>query len=221
MARYTISDIHGCNKTFQLLLEKINFSKEDTLFLLGDYIDRGPDSRGMIDHIFYLQKEGYQVDYLLGNHEEMLLENIKENYHNGESETLESFEVEQSKDIPSLYLDWIKNLKYFIETEGYILVHAGLNFNIENPLEGFHSMLWARHWYKNLDKAWLNGRVVIHGHTPIRDYAIEDSVQYLNDLPVIDIDAGCAFRGSGYGQLCALNLDNKELTFQRNVDGFK
>lgn len=51
MSRYAISDIHGCAKTFKNLLRRISFSKEDVLYLLGDYIDRGPDSKGVIDHI--------------------------------------------------------------------------------------------------------------------------------------------------------------------------
>jgi len=51
MARFTISDIHGCAETFKKLLNRISFSKEDVLYLSGDYIDRGPDSKGVIDHI--------------------------------------------------------------------------------------------------------------------------------------------------------------------------
>jgi len=51
MKKFAISDIHGCAKTFKALLKKINFSKEDELYLLGDYIDRGPDSKGVIDYI--------------------------------------------------------------------------------------------------------------------------------------------------------------------------
>ncbi|MFT5168289.1 MAG: serine/threonine protein phosphatase 1, partial [Saprospiraceae bacterium] len=61
MKQYAISDIHGCAKTFKALLEQISFSKEDVLYLLGDYVDRGPDSKGVIDHIWQLQSEGYTV----------------------------------------------------------------------------------------------------------------------------------------------------------------
>ena len=218
MARYAISDIHGCSKTFETLLRKISFSKNDTLYLLGDYIDKGPDSKGVIDYIWHLQKKGFQVHCLMGNHEDMLLENLREGYHDGESETLASFEVEHSLDIPKPYLDWIKNLPYYFELDKYIMVHAGLNFTIENPLEDNYAMLWARHWYNEVNKDWLSGRIIVHGHTPIKDYAIKESIQFLEDLPIIDIDAGCAIRGSGYGHLCALNLDSREVIFQKNVE---
>ncbi|MEL6721291.1 MAG: metallophosphoesterase, partial [Bacteroidota bacterium] len=57
MAKYAISDIHGCSKSFQALLEKINFSPKDELYLLGDYIDRGPDSKGVIDHVLSLKED--------------------------------------------------------------------------------------------------------------------------------------------------------------------
>ena len=85
MSKYAISDIHGCIATFKTLLDKIKFSKEDELYLLGDYIDRGPDSKGVIDHIWYLQKSGYQVHCLRGNHENMLLQEVINpiHYYNG------------------------------------------------------------------------------------------------------------------------------------------
>lgn len=106
MRRFAISDIHGCLRSFRALLEEINFSKEDTLYLLGDYIDRGPDSKGVIDHIWKLQKEGYTVHCLRGNHEQMLLNEISSpnNYFDGESETLRSFGVKQNLNIPRQYL---------------------------------------------------------------------------------------------------------------------
>lgn len=69
MRKFTISDIHGCAKTFKALLNRISFSKEDELYLLGDYIDRGPDSRGVIDHIWHLQKTGH-TDPAVGNQKE-------------------------------------------------------------------------------------------------------------------------------------------------------
>ena len=61
MSRFAISDIHGCYKTLLALLDKIAFSKADELYILGDYVDRGPDSKGVIDHIFYLREQGYTV----------------------------------------------------------------------------------------------------------------------------------------------------------------
>ena len=72
--RFAISDIHGCLKTFKQLLETIGLEKSDELFLLGDYVDRGPDSMGVVRYIQHLIVEGYFVTCLKGNHERHLLE---------------------------------------------------------------------------------------------------------------------------------------------------
>jgi len=132
MSRFAISDIHGCAATFKALLAKIEFSKEDTLYLLGDYIDRGPDSREVIDHIWELQEDGYTIYCLRGNHEQMLIDELaeKEIWYNGEPETLKSFDARSNQDIPKPYVEWMEELPYFFEIQDYILVHAGLNYMV-------------------------------------------------------------------------------------------
>ncbi len=220
MRRFAISDIHGCAKTFKALLDQIAFSKEDVLYLLGDYIDRGPDSRGVIDHIWVLQEEGYQVHCLRGNHEQMLLDELaeKEIWYNGEPETLKSFDAKANQDIPQPYIEWMEELPYYFELKDYILVHAGLNFKTKFPLQDEHEMIWARHWYDDIDMQWLGKRIIVHGHTPTRILVIKGSVDDLFYIPALDIDAGCAFESFGLGHLCALNLDTKEFTFHANID---
>lgn len=220
MPRYAISDIHGCAKTFKALLEKINFTQQDKLFLLGDYIDRGPDSRGVIDHIWKLQSEGYQVHCLRGNHEQMLLDEIAKinEWYKGEPATLVSFEVNQNEDIPEKYIDWMKRLDYYFELDDYILVHAGLNFLRTDPLADLKEMMWVRRWYDQIDRNWLGKRIIVHGHTPTKKSAVEKSLKILDHLPVIDIDAGCYYETEGFGNLTAFNLDSRELIFQPNLD---
>ncbi len=71
---WVIPDIHGCVKTLRSLIEDmIKPSKHDWLYFLGDYIDRGPDSKGVIDYLMYLQQEDYNIRTLMGNHEDYLL----------------------------------------------------------------------------------------------------------------------------------------------------
>jgi serine/threonine protein phosphatase 1 len=72
MGIWAISDIHGCYRTFEALIEKIGLCKEDELHLLGDYIDREPGSKEVLDLILKLKSENYHVHCLLGNHEIML-----------------------------------------------------------------------------------------------------------------------------------------------------
>ena len=119
MRKIAISDIHGCIRTFRYLLEeKIRLQPEDHLFLLGDFIDRGPNSKGVIDYILELQQSGYQLTCLLGNHEEMLLRSFTESLmrdvweSNGGMETMMSFGIRTAEEIPDLYMDFFTYLVY-------------------------------------------------------------------------------------------------------------
>ena len=170
MKKYATSDIHGCAKTSKKLVAKINLSKDDELYILGDYIDRGPDSKGVIDYIWQLQEEGFQVKCLLGNHEAMLLEKIRDEdpWGDGYPEVLRSFGVKNNKEIPKKYIEWMKDLHVYLEVDEYILVHAGLNFKLKNPLQNLDDMIWIRGWYGNIDRDWLGDRIIIHGHTPTK-----------------------------------------------------
>lgn len=76
--RFAIGDIHGCYNTFESLVEdKIALRKEDQLFLLGDYIDRGIRNREVLDYIIELKEEGFQVFPLMGNHEYFVLRDLQ------------------------------------------------------------------------------------------------------------------------------------------------
>jgi len=220
MRRFAISDIHGCAKTFKKLLQRISFSKEDVLYLLGDYVDRGPDSKAVIDYIWELQTQGYEVHCLRGNHEHNLVDAFKETRFDCDipQETLLSFEVDSVKSIPTKYIEWLDGLPFCFKLKDFILVHAGLNFNSTAPLEDEIEMIWIRHWYDDIDSQLLGDRIVVHGHTPTRQLEIKRSIHTLDEIPAIDIDAGCAFESFGLGHLCVLNLDTKQLIFEARVD---
>jgi len=226
MNKYAISDIHGCLKTFKTLLEKIKFSKQDELYLLGDYIDRGPDSKGVIDYIWTLQDQGYQVACLRGNHEQMLLDCVDDDHkfllweRNGGDATMLSFGRRFVSAIPDQYIAWFNALPYYLEVDKYILVHAGFRFDLPNPFEEKEAMIWQRDWYDRINHQWLGDRIIIHGHTPTSKIDIQDMVTQIKRRPVIDIDNGCVFwdRLSGMGRLCALELTTLNLHFQKHVD---
>lgn len=145
--RYALSDIHGCPKTFRLALHQINFSHEDELFLLGDYIDRGPDSQGVINFIWELEANGHKVICLRGNHEQMLLDHHYNNHR--------LYEWAPDDSVYHQTMEWMNKLLYFYETPGYILVHAGLDFLNTDPFSDKDEMLWIRYWYGNIDRNWL------------------------------------------------------------------
>jgi len=221
---FAIADIHGCCRTFRLLLEKIEFSKQDTLYLLGDYIDRGPDSKGVIDLILELQSDGYHIRPLLGNHEAMLLqllqscvdEHLNEWLVNGGQATLKSYGVNHPVDIPQEHIDFMRSLSLFHCTDTHILVHAGLDFDLEDPFskEGEQAMLWDRCQLSNRVKQ--KGRTLVVGHT-IRH---GDEIRRSLNSDIVTIDNGCYMGASleGRGSLVAVELQCGSLMVQNNIE---
>lgn len=210
MPRYAISDIHGCAKTFRAALQSINFNKEDELFLLGDYIDRGPDSMGVLEHIWQLQASGHELTCLRGNHEQMLID-----YVDGKNRR---YEWAPPRKHHKRTMSWMNSLKYYQETPGYLLVHAGLNFLSSDPLMDEESMLWIRNWYGDLDRQWLGDRILVHGHTPAPYREIEQGIQYMAETRRGCIDSGCPWQRPGMSYLTVLNLDAQETSFIERVD---
>lgn len=231
MREIAISDIHGCKKTFEALLDQIAFSQSDVLYLLGDYVDRGPDSKGVIDHIWALQQAGFQIKCLKGNHEELVLRAASGNFTYLEKwlktdgkDTLRSFGVETCADIPHKYLDWMEALPYFFEAGKYLLVHAGLDFSLEDPLSDSSEMCWLRHWHPNIRYEWLRDRIILHGHTPITRDDLEIQHRNIQSLQYLDIDAGCVYgdprhwKSEGLGNLCAFDMSSQRLYFQPYIE---
>ena len=220
MKKYTISDIHGCNQTFQALLRQINFSPRDELYLLGDYVDRGPDSKGVIDTIWALRESGHAVHCLRGNHEQMLLFELEHSNwdYPGEPEVLQSFGIKRSSEIPKRYVDWLRQLPYYLEVDQYLLVHAGINTRAAAPFEDREFMLWARDWYPKINRDWLGKRLIVHGHTPISREDIRAQLAGIDRVPVINIDNGCVFPGQALNHLCAFELTEQRFFFQPYED---
>ena len=221
---FAVTDIHGCAVTFRLLIEKlINLTKFDKLYLLGDYIDRGPDSRGVLDYIMMLSENGYQVFAIKGNHEVMLIRAYESGQYlnvwllNGGDYTLKSFNASSIGEIPQKYIAFLKSLPYYYITDHFIMVHAGLNFEKPNPMEDIESMLWLRNFEVNLTKT--GGRGVLHGHTPVSLIQIQKSIPEFDVKHKINLDNGCVYgTNDSYGHLCALQLDNLEIFWQANAE---
>ena len=224
--KYVISDIHGCLKTFKSLLTRLNFNKNDELYLLGDFIDRGPSSKGVIDFIWKLQESGYFIQCLKGNHDQMMLdarhsiELQRKWLINGGRTTIENFDVDHIQEIPVKYFEFFEGLPSYIEVDNYILVHAGFKFDMPNPFDEFHSMLWERDWYDNVNYNWLGDRIIVHGHTPITKNEIETLASEIRFNQYIDIDCGCVHLGKrrGLGFLACFILNENKIIFELNKD---
>ncbi len=227
MRQFAISDIHGCNISFNALLDQIGLTTADELYLLGDYIDRGPDSKGVLDTVIRLQSTGYKVRCLMGNHDEAILKARTDRRFYldwltgwGGEETLDSFKAFQWDDIAQEYWQFFQSLELFAEIDGFILVHAGLNFKLSNPFSNKTDLMYMRDWYKDVNYHWLGDRCIVHGHTPVTIEQCETLLQNLDTHQVLDIDTGC-FAGTrllGKGYLTAFDMTNRELFFQKNLD---
>lgn len=221
--RYAIGDIHGGAKTFRALLQKINLKRVDQVYLLGDYVDRGPDCKGVFDTIIQLTAGGYDIKPVRGNHDDMLLRNatgdhdkFSEYWMSGwGEEALKSFGVEQASDLPSCYLELIESMPYVRYDNQFVFVHAGLNMMAIDPIRESspEAMMWGD--TAVVDVARLGGRKLVTGHTIRPIPLIEISLASNHIL----LDNG-AFTGEqpDLGNLVALNLDTMTLTLQPWID---
>ena len=229
--RIVIGDIHGCKKTLVALLEnKIRVTEEDKLYFVGDYIDRGPDSKGVIDHLIGMKEKGFDMVFIRGNHEEMLIESFSsETYfkpwiYNGGGKTLESFglteetylELPGDKKLPAPYMEFLSYTTYYTELDKAFVVHAGFNFHDENPFHDLDAMIWSRNF--DYDRFKAKGKPVIHGHTPNSVDSIRKTL-FSRERTLINIDAGCVYTDyPEMGNLAALDLDSWQLYLQPNID---
>ena len=225
MRQFVIGDVHGCKATLVALLEKINAQWDDEIYFLGDYIDRGRDSKGVLDTIFTLIEVGYKVTCLTGNHEAMLLGGYKGNrddardwLDNGGKQALKSFNVQHLQDIPPQYIEFMDAMPYLVEVGDYILVHAGLNFKAKNPLTPNIQMAWIRDWYGAIDHKWLGNRYIIHGHTPQSLEDTRSQLLFLEMERVLNIDCGCVFNSRALNTLACFELTTKQLYVQESIE---
>ena len=234
--KWVIPDIHGCALTLKYLIEsQIKPNKNDELYFIGDYIDRGPDSKGVIDYIMAMQENDFNITCLMGNHEDYCIRAWEEDKKNkgflgirskggvqkewerfGGIQTMESFDADRPKDIPEKYINWMKDLKYYVELDKFVIVHAGLNFNNEDPFEDKRAMIWARDFKIIPEK--IGNKRVIHGHVPVNHEFIDLAVNS-KDYKFIDIDNGVYIQQKpGYGNLVALELTEMKYTTHSLMD---
>jgi len=223
--RLVIPDIHGCIHSFEALLEKVKLAKKDQLFLLGDYISKGPYSRKVLDKILELRSRGFYVYALRGNHEQLLIDCLEERPYElswlaeklGFTDLLvQKSPLTRQKSIKTKHKHFLNSLPYAFVLKDYILVHAGLDFERPRTLDNLHSMLWTRSFNYRAEK--VGGRRIVHGHTPLPFKTIEQAIKQKS--AVIKLDNGCVYLGEreGQGNLLCLNLDSWELWTQERLD---
>lgn len=213
---WLIGDIHGCLRELDVLLKKL--PADVPLVFLGDYIDRGPDSKGCIDRLL---AEKHRSIYLRGNHEQMLLDYFHDRDNpdtkiwllrvNGGPQTLESYGLESGavyEDLPASHREFIETLPLYHEAADFIAVHAGLD--VEIPLladQTADDLLYIRMRWISREDAW-QGKHVVFGHTPARYlFGRERQHEVISGAKSTGIDTGCVYGGS----LTALNAETREV----------
>lgn len=197
-----IGDIHGCRCALQKLLIRINPTRQDRIVFLGDYIDRGPDPRGVVETLLHLQRRVPRSTFLMGNHERMLLDvldgrNLPLYLANGGLVTLLAYLDKGHLQLPAAHRHFFNSLQRFHETGKYIFVHAGLRPGYPLRQQTEEDLLWIRDTFLTSTTDW--GKTVVFGHTPLRK-------PYFGSHR-IRLDTGAVYGGT----LTACDLDTRRI----------
>lgn len=206
MPRYiAITDIHGELEKLENVLSKIETRPDDIFVFMGDYIDRGPDSKGVVEKIIEIS-ESFKTICLIGSHEYALLHAEQDDYYNylfwnyGGPATIKSYGG-RFENILQTHGEFFKSLKFYHLTDDYLFVHAGINpkYKLEDQHET--DFVYIRSTFYN-SKHNLPQKIIF-GHTEFDEPLIQ------NDK--ICIDLGCGKYKDA--KLCALILDNGKEEF--------
>jgi serine/threonine protein phosphatase 1 len=238
---FAIGDVHGM---YLMLLELLKQAEgkiardtsRRTLVFLGDYVDRGPESRQVVEHIMELQRNPgiwEKVIALRGNHEQMMVDAVttgdpQDHFfwtRNGGRETMNSYGVQNTWDMPREPIDWMKSLptRYIAIPEKLIFVHAGF-YPYSYPDFDDNTAIWTRapqfmnseDQYANIsgwDNPALEGYMAIHGHTP--EHYKKGMLPY-HDSRRINLDTGACFGGS---LSCAIIRPGRKVEFVQATGG--
>lgn len=225
---YAIGDIHGETEKLELLHAMIRADAERraaarrVVIYLGDYVDRGPDSAGVVDRLVADTMPGFERVFLMGNHEDFLLQfldaagSVTAWFYNGGLQTLESYEVEpRGRDawtvdprvlqtdfrarLPDSHRAFFESLDLYRIEGDYLFVHAGIRPGRRLEDQSPTDLLWIREAF--LRSAADHGRIVVHGHTPSEAPEVHANR--------IGIDTGAVYGG----KLTALALEGTSRTF--------
>lgn len=197
-----IGDIHGCHGKLLELLNKLPDDIEQ-IYSTGDLIDRGPDSKRVVQEVI-----NRGIIAVQGNHEEMFLDYVMDTGKygagtfeiNGGVATLQSY----GGSMPKEHLDFMASMPYYLETDGFILTHAGVNtFTKDTFRDGSANSRMQVLWQRENTAGYL-GKVQVFGHTP------QNEVHFIKREGRVDgiaVDTGCVFRG----ELSAVILPSMEV----------
>jgi serine/threonine protein phosphatase 1 len=123
--------------------------------------------------------------------------------------------VRDVQDVPEHFMEFLESMDFYHQMDDFLVVHAGLNFELPDVMADTQSMMWIRNTVVFPEK--IGNRTLVHGHTPTVLDKIKESID--TNSKDIDLDGGCVYWGTeGLGNLCALELNSMKLEVQPNVD---
>ena len=203
---FAVGDIHGCYAMLLELMERLPYhDASDRMIFMGDYIDRGEHSREVVDYLVAFKKKHPQTVFLLGNHEQMLLDyldgsDIRPYLVNGGQKTLNSYTGNQGTlnhrnpqaYFPQAHLEFFYSLVPTFEENDYFFVHAGLRAGIPIREQSLSDLLWIREefYFSKFDFE----KTIIFGHTPFPEpfiynkrIGIDTGAVYGNKLTALEL----------------------------------
>jgi len=220
---YAVGDIHGESEMLRELLAKLPLASDDRVVFVGDYVDRGPDSKGVVDRLIAFSRE-HPCEFLLGNHESMFLDFLGwkgPDYFggdaflmNGGDRTLASYDYfrhlisgQREFALPADHEKFFRSLKLYHREGDYLFLHAGIG----RDLLGESDVDWALKRAHTEDLLWDRacadlphglGVTIVYGHTPSADFAVRWNPPFS-----IGIDTAAVYGG----RLTAIRLPDETL----------
>ncbi|MBI2191148.1 MAG: serine/threonine protein phosphatase [Planctomycetes bacterium] len=209
-----IGDIHGCLKALDTLLEMVAPESGDRLVFLGDYGDRGPDTRGVIDRLLAIRAK-HQAVFLMGNHDALML-SVRSDAHDlmawlsfGGDKTLESYRPPKEgldlKHVPDSHWAFLQSCADFHETDSHIFVHGAVEPHLPLARQDSEHLLWQK---LQKPQPHISGKTVVCGHTAQKSglpldlghtVCIDTYVYGSGSLTALDVDAGSIWQASQTG----------------------
>jgi serine/threonine protein phosphatase 1 len=229
-----VGDLHGYRDPLLALLEKLAIGDGDLVVFIGDYVDRGPDSKALVDALMEFGAEHEHAVFIKGNHEDMLLgaigmpaliQDVNIWFHNGGVRTLASYGAgegeifalpgirdldersERARSLmPESHVAFFTGLELYVETENYFICHAGVSplGTIEEGKRNVFDLLWMRDHLHSDAPGWE--KTVVCGHTPQRKVLVREK------LICVDTGLYC------YGTLSAIDLFSRKVFRTRRGD---
>ncbi|MBB6429679.1 metallophosphoesterase family protein [Algisphaera agarilytica] len=173
MRIFAIGDIHGCSSALRALVKLVGIGEEDLLITLGDYVDKGPDTPGVLDWLCARQRHNPEsLIALRGNHDQMMLDArhnhaaFKDWWYSNGDKTLDAYPPSRDGDplssVPQRHWDFLEDTRLYYDTPTHFYVHGNVNHELPLSKQSTDSLLWDKFYDPD---PHVSGKTMVAGHT--------------------------------------------------------